>query len=129
MRGLFEIWRPMEDNAPTHRAARERAGIASARISHALIAAELANVDYLQAAGFKATTEGKLTEARQRSTNASAKISALAHLRECAALAIEMRKGLADALGSWVLSECTAGTGLSQRELETLLEVIGAAQK
>lgn len=125
MRSLLEVWRPFEIERVGIRGARERASRSANKISEAILAAELSGREYYEAAYTRAFHQDKMTQPRREAADRLVKVAAWAHLRDCALTAHEMQKGLSDALGSWVLSECTAGTGLSGRELKTLIEVSG----
>jgi len=116
----------LDNGASKQTDARARAARRAERIAAALSRAELAGYDV-------ACTAAAMQRAKERGSGARAahlasqlEIEKRLHLRECANLALEMQKGLSDALGDWVLSDDTVGTGLSRRELEVILEVSGA---
>lgn len=125
MRSLFETFLIEAQPLETPAEVKARASEAGRRIASTLLAAELAGSelqwtrDELNRA-VKSGDRLKIESARARLA-----IAKSYHLRECLSTAIEMQKGLADALGQWLLSECTAGTGLSKAELKTLIEVSG----
>lgn len=127
MRTLFESWRTLEASPLCNRAVRERARGNADRIASALLAAELAGQSYQQTGNILALYGVRMNPIKRAATEQQLKMEASAHLRDCAYAAAEMQRGIADALGSWVLSECSVGTGLSRGEMRTLIEVSGGA--
>lgn len=107
---------------------RRRASLQAKAIAARLQDAADAAFDRAMAGEMLARAESQGTERAQGNARHALRVAELAHLRECAQLAHEMQVAVTDAVGEWFVGPDARGTGLGQREVDVLLEVLGAVQ-
>lgn len=107
---------------------RRRASLQARSIADRLVRAADAAYERAMSVEARARTEQSGTERAQKGALHALRIAELAHLRECAQLAHEMQQAVGDAVGEVWIGPDAAGTGLGQKELDVLLEVLGAVQ-
>lgn len=119
---------PITDPVRSHELCRRRASLYAKSIAaRMLLAADAAyelemSRDQWESAGRSGSIR------RMKGAKYRLELSKLAHLKECAQLAHEMQRALTDVFGATMPGPDATGTGLGQRELDVLLEVLGAVQ-
>lgn len=125
MRTLFDRSALLYTSIDSRQMFRGRVADRSRRIADALMRAADAAYEMNVAGTAKTRAESEGTDRAKRLTECQLKIAMLAHLKECASVAIEMQLAVNDVLTGWILSDDVAGTGLGRHELEALLDVAG----
>lgn len=125
MGSLFERSSLIYWSVESRQALRTKVAERSRRIADALARAADAAYEMQVAGNARTRAQDEGTDRARVLTERQLRIAMLSHLKECAAVAIEMQLAMNDVLAGWVLSDDVAGTGLGSQELGALLDVAG----